>query len=208
MNMPQGHIVKAVKHACGYLGGKANLGSPVTGGGFGVGNKSVGNHNVLLIRRKPLPHMIRKHLIGTGQIADSFLGIEASDLLLRNPGQEKHLRVVKGNDSRLSLRRAGYVQTRLFQQTPAARQAIRTVVVTRNGQYRFFQVPADPLHGIIVKAYGRRRPNRAVINITGQQNGVYLPFLNNPADLVNEKVLILPKLPFSFCGTQMPVRGV
>ena len=208
--MPQGHIVKVVKHIRGHLGSKADFSSPVAGGGLRVGDKGVGDHNVLLIRREPVTHMVCHHTVGIRQAANRlpFFRVKAPDLFLRDPGQKEHFRIVKADDLRLPLRRAGDIESRFFQQLSAAGQPLRAVVVSGDGKNPRIQFPANPVHGVIVKPDCRPGGNGTVIHIAGQQHGIHLPLPNNPANFIDKKALVFQKIVFAFRGSQVPIRGM
>ena len=154
--------------------------------------------------------MLRRHPIGIRQAVNALrlLRVQAFHLLLRDPGQQKHLSLREFHRLRLPLGHPQHMEPRLVQKAPAAAQPLGAVVVPRNGQHPDSQLPAEPVHSVVIQPHRRSGGHRPVVNIPGNQHRIHPALLNNAADGVNEISLVFVEVLLSGRGTQVPVGGV
>ena len=156
------------------------------------------------------PHMVDRHPVGFRQIGNAvpFLGVQAFDFLLGHPGQKEHLAVRKLHHPRLPLGGTLEIQSRLVQQSGTACQPLGAVVIAGNGQYLHPQLPAEPVHGVIIQPDGRCRRYGAVVYVSRQQHHIHSFLPDNAANGIDEIFLVVPEVPLPACGTQVPVGSM
>ena len=208
--MAERHIIKSIKHAGRHLGSKANFRRPVTGRGFGIRQKCMGQYNVAFARGKDFPHMVCRRAIRIRQALDLalFLGVQALDLFLRNPWQQEHLRISKHHRGWFPPGSAQHIESCFVQQTAAACQPFGTVVVSRNGKNLHTQLPAKPIHSVIIQSYGCAGRDRSIVDISRNQHGIYVFLPDDSANFINKKALVFNQILFPGGSAQVPIGSM